>query len=74
VVVSGCHSKDVGMFPAAEIWVSGEPRVPASRVLCTPCCALRGPKCFSLHVSINCPCSSVTFGHLLLSEGVNRKN
>lgn len=66
VMVSGCHSRGVGMFPPAEIWVSGEPGARASRVLCTPCRTLRGLKSFSLHISINCPCSSVTFGHLLL--------
>ena len=74
VMVSGCHSRGIGMVPPAEIWVSGEPGVCASRVLCTAFRTLRGLKSFSLHIAINCPCSSVTFGHLLLSEGVNREN
>lgn len=73
-VVSGCHSRDIRTFPPAEICVSGEHSVRAGRVLCPPCPALRGLKSFSLRISINCPGSSVTFGHLLLSEGVNRKN
>lgn len=51
VMVSGRHSRVIGMFPPAELWVGGERGACVSRALCTPCPPLRGLKSFSPHIS-----------------------